>query len=69
MTNTGNSQRSTDWEYTHERDAELIRRDGLMCEVHPGLEFGHDPECAGPGMAWIVEGKSRIQSLVGTPRN
>lgn len=51
------------WQHTHERDAELIQRDGMMCEAHPGLEFGHDPECAGPGMAWLVEGRKQIESL------
>lgn len=51
------------WQYTHERDADLIRKDGLMCEAHPGLEFGHDPDCDGPGMAWIVEGKEAVESL------
>lgn len=51
------------WQYTHERDAELIRKDGMMCEAHPGLEFGHDPSCGGPGMAWTVEGRSAIEHL------
>lgn len=56
------------WQYVHERQAELIRRDGLMCERHPGKEFEHDPECAGPGMAWAVEGKAEIESLAAQPQ-
>jgi hypothetical protein len=51
------------WQYTHERDAELIRKDGMMCEAHPGLEFGHDPNCGGPGTPWVIEGRSAIESL------
>lgn len=51
----------SNWQYTHERDADLIRRDGMMCEAHPGLEFEHDPDCAGPGMAWVVEGKEAVK--------
>lgn len=53
-------------QYVHERDAELIRKDGLMCEAHPGLEFEHDPDCAGPGMAWAIEGKAAITSALTT---
>lgn len=51
------------WQYTHEHDAELIRKDGMMCEAHPGLEFGHDPDCGGPGMAWVIEGRGAIKLL------
>lgn len=52
------------WQYVHERDAELIRKDGVMCEAHPGLEFGHDPQCSGPGMAWTIEGRSAIAAAL-----
>lgn len=51
-------------EYSHERQAKLIRQDGMMCEAHPGLEFGHDPGCAGPGMPWMIEGKKAIVEAV-----
>ncbi len=43
-----------------EHQAALIRRDGFMCERHPGLEFEHDTECAGPGMPWVIEGREEI---------
>lgn len=43
-----------------QHQAELIRRDGFMCETHLGLEFGHDPDCAGPGMPWIIEGREAV---------
>jgi hypothetical protein len=43
-----------------EHQAVLIRRDGFMCEAHPGLEFEHDTGCAGPGMPWVIEGKDAI---------
>ncbi len=62
-----------------EYQAALIRRDGFMCEQHPGLEFEHDPDCAGPGMPWVVEGREAITALLapatpdsalhGTPRD
>jgi hypothetical protein len=47
-----------------QHEADLIRRDGFMCEAHPGLEFEHDPECAGPGMPWVIEGKEAITAMV-----
>jgi hypothetical protein len=58
------------WQYVHDRERELIGRDGWMCEQHPGLEWPHDdgftgPPCAGPGMAWKIEGKDAIRALVG----
>ncbi len=52
------------WVFDHERGAELIGRDGWMCERHPGLEFPHD-DCPGPGMAWVIEGKQRILEVMG----
>ena len=52
-----------DWEWTHDRQAELIRRDGWMCEAHPGLPWPHD-DCSGPGMAWYLEGKATILRLL-----
>lgn len=55
-------ERPANWEWTHERDAKLIARDGWMCEQHPGMEWPHDG-CAGPGQAWIVEGKEAICTL------
>ena len=55
------------WQWTHERNADLIRRDGLMCEQHPGLEFDHDG-CAGPGMAWVIEGKEAFTQALTTAR-
>lgn len=39
-----------------------------MCEQHPGLEFEHDPDCAGPGMPWMIEGKDAIESALGTAK-
>lgn len=57
------TNRPQGWQWTHERDAELIRRDGMMCEQHPGKEFPHD-DCAGPGQAWAVEGKDAIRSIL-----
>lgn len=50
-------QRESQWQ------SDLISRDGLMCEQHPGLEFEHDPDCAGPGMPWIVAGREVIAKL------
>lgn len=51
------------WKYQHEHQADLIARDGWMCEKHPGREWPHD-DCAGPGMPWIVEGKAAILALI-----
>jgi hypothetical protein len=47
-----------------ERQAVLVRRDGFMCEAHPGLEFEHDPECAGPGTPWVIEGKDAVTEIL-----
>ncbi len=55
-------ERPAGWEFVHERQNDLIRRDGWMCEQHPGTEWPHD-DCAGPGMPWIVEGKQAIVAL------
>lgn len=52
------------WEFYHDHDAALIRRDGLMCEKHPGQEFEHDPDCGGPGQAWAIEGKENILAAI-----
>lgn len=52
------------WVYKHEHEGELIRRDGWMCEQHPGVEWPHG-DCAGPGVPWIVEGKEQIRALIG----
>lgn len=52
-------ERPEGWEWTHEHDAALIRRDGMMCEQHPGKDFPHD-NCAGPGQSWSVEGKDAV---------
>lgn len=60
----GRDVEQNNWQYTHERDAELINSDLFMCEAHPGLDFGHDPDCAGPGMAWIIEGRAAIEALL-----
>ena len=57
-----------DWEWTHERQARLIAQDGMMCEAHPGLPFMHDDECAGPGMPWMIEGKSAIDAALEAAR-
>ena len=57
------------WEYMHEHQAKLTQRDGFMCEQHPGLEFQHDPDCAGPGMPWIIEGKEAIITFLETRAN
>lgn len=55
------------WEFYHEHDAELIRRDGLMCEKHPGIEWPH-ADCAGPGQAWVIEGRVAIQTATANRR-
>lgn len=47
------------WQWTHEWQAKLIARDGLMCETHPGLDWPHD-DCSGPGAPWLIEGKADI---------
>lgn len=52
-------ERPKGWIFDHERGADLLDRDGWMCEQHPGTEWPHD-DCVGPGMAWIIEGKSAI---------
>lgn len=52
-------------ETSAERQAKLLKADGFMCEAHPGLEFEHDPDCAGPGMPWMVEGKEAVEQLLG----
>ena len=57
------TSRRVSWKLTHERDAELLKQDGWMCEQHPGREFPHD-DCAGPGMPWIVEGKEAIRGVI-----
>jgi hypothetical protein len=54
--------RPTGWQWHHERENDLIGRDGWMCEQHPGREFPHD-DCAGPGRSWVVEGKAAIQAF------
>lgn len=50
-------------ETSAERQAKLLKADGLMCEAHPGLEFEHDADCAGPGMPWMLEGRDAILRL------
>lgn len=55
------AERPKGWQYTHERQSELIKADGLMCEQHPGQEFDHDG-CAGPGQPWMLEGKVAIEA-------
>lgn len=57
------ADRPDGWEWTHEHQWKLIERDGLMCEAHPGLPFEHDPECPGPGMPWMVEGRAAIEAF------
>jgi hypothetical protein len=57
-------KRPDGWEWTHERQAKLIERDGWMCEQHPGLPFEHDPSCPGPGMPWTIEGRDYIEGLL-----
>lgn len=57
------SKRPDGWEYTHEHQGKLVQRDGMMCEQHPGLPFEHDPACPGPGMPWMVEGRTAIEAL------
>lgn len=49
------------WVWLHDHQARLIRRDGLMCERHPGRPFGHNPSCGGPGVPWIVEGRANLE--------
>ena len=50
------------WEFTHEREAAVIARDGWMCERHQGVPWPHD-DCPGPGMAWVVEGREAIERV------
>jgi hypothetical protein len=46
--------------YRADRDAMFKAADGsMMCEAHPGHEWPHD-DCAGPGMPWILEGRTLI---------
>lgn len=47
-----------------EHQSAPIGRDGFMCEAHPGLDFEHDPDCAGPGMPWVIEGKDAIDAAI-----
>lgn len=54
--------RPNGWKYVHDRDEELIYRDGLMCEKHPGYEWPH-LDCPGPGMAWTIEGRALISAM------
>ncbi len=54
------SERPDGWIWHHEHEADLVRRDGWMCEQHPGTEWPHG-DCAGPGMPWIVEGRADIE--------
>jgi len=56
------AERPPGWKWYHEHEAELLERDGLMCEQHPGLEFPHG-DCAGPGMTWKVEGRTAVERL------
>ena len=56
-------QPRTGWVYRHEHDAQLIARDGLMCEAHIGCPWPHD-DCPGPGMAWAIEGKDAIREAL-----
>ena len=35
----------------------------MMCEAHPGKEWPHD-DCAGPGMPWIVQGRTEIENML-----
>lgn len=58
---SGKGDRPNGWEWTHERQAALIKADGLMCESHPGVEWPHG-DCAGPGMPWMIEGREAITS-------
>lgn len=58
----------SNWQWTHERQAELVARDGWMCEQHPGIEFEHQLSsgewCAGPGMPWMIEGRENIRTAL-----
>jgi hypothetical protein len=56
-------ERPCGWQWTHERDTELLARDGLMCEAHPGTVWPHGA-CAGPAMPWKIEGREKIIRLL-----
>ena len=46
-------------------------QDGYMCEKHPGQEWGRcagGPDCAGPGMPWILRGRREIEDAISYPR-
>lgn len=47
-----------------DQDTMFMAADGsMMCERHPGQEWPHN-DCAGPGMPWVLEGKSLIQRVI-----
>ena len=52
---------------------DLVREESgsMMCEKHPGQEWGRcegGPDCVGPGMPWTVSGHIAIRALLETQR-
>lgn len=46
----------------------FLAADGsMMCEAHPGYEWGKCPggaECVGPGMPWTIQGRTLIDEVI-----
>lgn len=55
---------SMDADITADLNTVFLAADGsMMCESHPGHEWPHD-DCAGPGMPWIIQGRTLIESVI-----
>lgn len=53
--------------YQADQEHPWLSADGsMMCEKHPGYEWGKcpgGPDCAGPGMPWVVRGRTLIEEI------
>lgn len=53
--------------YAADANQMFLAADGsMMCEKHPGYEWGECPgglECPGPGMPWILRGRTLIEEV------
>lgn len=54
------------WQWLHEWQADLVARDGWMCEAHPGQEWPHG-DCPGPGMPWMIVGREAVLAALARP--
>lgn len=61
-------EKDMDGAYKADHDRIFKAADGsMMCEAHPGREWPHD-ECPGPGMPWVVSGRTLIEEMLAEAR-